>query len=187
MDEAGIQKVINYVKDIRSTPEELRDKAYILLLVDSGLRVSEACGLRVSDVDQLDERVFVTGKDNKEAFVKISHRVADALRDYLRVRTVSKASHVFIRHDKRAGNKIIPAYPSYMWHYVKQRIIEAGANPDTIRPHDFRHFFVTTVYRAKGIKTAQTWARHESINITERYTHLVEDGGEAYDDIFNKI
>ena len=185
-NEAGIQQVIDYVNTIRNTPEELRDRTYILLLTDSGLRVSEACGLRVSDVDLLEERAFITGKGGKEAIVKFSHRAADAMRDYLRTRTISKSAPVFIRHDKRAGDRIIQAYPSYMWHYVKQRITEAGVDPETIRPHDFRHFFVTTVYRSKGIKTAQVWARHESIGITERYTHLVEDDGAAYDEVFNQ-
>jgi integrase/recombinase XerC len=185
LNEAGIQQVIDYVNTIRSNPEDLRDRTYILLLADSGLRVSEACGLRVGDVDLLEERAFITGKGDKEAFVKISHRVADAMRDYLRTRTVSKSSHVFIRHDKRAGDKVIAASPGYMWHYIKRRITEAGVDPESIRPHDFRHYFVTTVYRAKGIKAAQVWARHERIDTTNRYTHLVEDDGAAYDEVFN--
>lgn len=185
-NEAGIQQLINYVITMRNTPEELRDRTYILLLADSGLRVSEACSLRVSDVDLLEERVFIIGKGGQEALVKISHRVADAMKDYFRVRMISKSSPVFIRHDKRAGERIIPAYPSYMWHYVKQRITEAGVDSSSIRPHDFRHKFVTDVYRSKGIKTAQAWARHERIDTTNRYTHLVEDGGEAYDEVFNR-
>lgn len=185
-DMDGIRKTIEYVNTIRNTPEELRDRTYILLLADSGLRVSEACSLVVSDVDLLEGRVFVTGKGDKPANVHISSRTIDAMREYFQVRPVLRSTPVFLRHDKRAGDAIIAAYPSYMWHYVKRRITEAGVNPDSIRPHDFRHFFVTTVYQAKGIKLAQKLARHERIGTTDRYTHLVEDEGEAYNEIFNK-
>jgi integrase/recombinase XerC len=183
----AIQQTIDYVSTIRNNPEELRDRTYILLLADSGLRVSEACGLRVNDVDLLEGHVFITGKGDKPAIVHISKRTIGAMREYFRVRTISKAAPVFIHHSKQAGEKIIKATPGYMWHFVKRRIAEAGVDPETnIRPHDLRHFFVTTVYRAKGIKLAQKLARHTRISTTDRYTHLVEDEGEAYDEIFNR-
>lgn len=183
----AIQKTIDYVQTIRNTPEELRDRTYILLLADSGLRVSEACGLHVNDVDLIEGRVVITGKGGKPAIVHISNRTIETMREYFRVRTISKAAPVFIHHSKQAGEKIIKATPGYMWHFIKRRIIEAGVDPETkVRPHDFRHFFVTTVYRARGIKMAQTLARHTRIGTTDRYTHLVEDEGEAYDEIFNR-
>jgi integrase/recombinase XerC len=183
----AIQKTVDYVNTIRSNPEDLRDRTYILLLADSGLRVSEACGLHVNDVDLLEGKVVIIGKGDKPAIVHISKRTITAMREYFRTRTISKAAPVFIHHSKQAGNKIIKATPGYMWHFVKRRIAEAGVDPETnIRPHDLRHFFVTTVYRAKGIKLAQKLARHTRISTTDRYTHLVEDEGEAYDEIFNR-
>lgn len=184
-DMDGIRKTIDYVKTMRNEPEGLRDRAFVLLLADSGLRVSEACNLRVGDVDLLEERAIVTGKGNRQAVVKISRRTADAIKDYLKVRPMSKSVPLFIRHDKRAGDKILQITPGYIWHYIKRRIAEAGAD-QSIRIHDFRHYFVTVVYQSKGIKLAQKFARHKRIGTTDRYTHLVEDEGEAYDEIFNR-
>jgi integrase/recombinase XerC len=186
-NQEGIQQTIDYVSTIRNAPEELRDRALILLLADSGLRISEACKLRVGDVDLREERVVVIGKGNKQAVVKISHRTAKAIQDYfLGGHPFSISFPLFIRHDKRAGEKVMPITPGYIWHYIKRRISEAGVDPKTIRIHDFRHHFVTIVYQTQGIKTAQSWARHERLETTNRYTHLVEDGGAAYDDVFNK-
>lgn len=185
-DMDGIRKTIEYVNTIRNTPEELRDRAFILLLADSGLRVSEACGLEIAALNMREENAVVTGKGNKMALVKMSHRTTDALAEYFQTRRISKYLPVFLRHDKRAGDRLLPVTPSYIWHYIKRRIAEAGADPKKIRIHDFRHYFVTIVYQSKGIKTAQKWARHERIGTTDRYTHLVEDDGEAYDDVFNK-
>lgn len=179
----GIEKTIAYVTTIRKTAEDLRDRAFVLLLADSGLRVSEACNLRMKDVDWREQRAVVMGKGDKEAVIHLSNRTIDALVAYTYGR--NPATPLFIRHDKRAKG-IMPVTPSYMWHYVKRRITEAGVDPKTIRVHDFRHYFVTVVYQSKGIKLAQRLARHERIGTTDRYTHLVEDEGEAYDEIFNR-
>jgi integrase/recombinase XerC len=185
LDFDGIRKTVDYVDTMRNNPEDLRDRTFILMLADSGLRVSEACNLRIGDVDLLEGIAAITGKGNKPALVHISNRTMEAMQEYLQVRTTAQAAPVFMRHDKRAGGKILPVTPGYMWHYVKRRINEAGASKK-IRIHDFRHYFVTIVYRAKGIKAAQKLARHTRIGTTDRYTHLVEDEGEIYNDIFNK-
>ncbi len=183
----GIEKILAYINTTRNSITDLRDRAFILLLADSGLRVSEACNLRIGDVDLFERRAVVVGKGNKQALVKFSSRVAQALQDYLQARQyTTKNQPLFLRHSKKAAENVQPVNAGDMWHVVKQRATEAGVNKDTIRVHDFRHYFVTAVYHAKGIKTAQILARHEKVETTSHYSHLVEDEGQAYDDIFNK-
>jgi integrase len=57
-----------------------------------------------------------------------------------------------------------------------------------ITPHSFRHYFITCVLRGSGnLKLAQKMARHENIQITERYAHLADDElDKAYYEIFEK-
>lgn len=183
----GIEQIIKHMNTMRTEkPEDYRDKAFILLLADSGLRISEACHLQIGDVDFLEHKAVIIGKGNKEAVIHTSNRTAEAIGDYLQFRNYSaKSSPLFIRHDKRVSDLIKPVKPDGMWHAIKRRAIEAGVDPATVRPHDFRHYFVTVVYHAKGIRLAQKLARHERIETTSRYTHLIEDEGEAYDEIFN--
>jgi integrase/recombinase XerC len=182
----GIEQIIGYCSTIRNTPADLRDRAFVFLLADSGLRVFEACALRVGDVDLLEQRAVVVGKGNKQAVVNISNRTAQAIREYLQARQVSKSQPLFIRHDKKVGDAIKPVTAGGMWHVIKQRAMQAGADPKTIRVHDFRHYFVTIVYHAKGIKAAQELARHERIETTSLYTHLVDNSSATYDEIFNR-
>lgn len=183
----GIEKIIQYANTMRSKPEDLRDRTFVFLLADSGLRISEACGLRIGDIDWSEQKVSFVGKGDKPALLHLSNRTIQAMRDYLDLRKdASKAAPVFIRHDKRVSELIKPVKPDGMWHAIKRRAIEAGVDPKTVRVHDFRHYFVTIVYHAKGIRLAQKLARHERIETTSRYTHLVEDEGEAYNEIFNK-
>jgi integrase/recombinase XerC len=181
-----IEKIIQHVNTIRNKPEDLRDRAFVLLLADSGLRISEACALRIGDIDWSEQKVSFVGKGDKPALLHLSNRTVQAMREYLAVRKeASKAAPLFISHSNRAGNLIKPVKPDGMWHAIKRRAVEAGVDPKTVRIHDFRHYFVTVVYHAKGIRLAQKLARHERIETTSRYTHLVEDEGEAYDEIFN--
>jgi integrase/recombinase XerC len=183
----GIEKIIQNANTIRNKPEDYRDSAFVLLLADSGLRISEACNLRIGDVDWNEQKVSFVGKGDKPALLHLSNRTVQALRDYLDLRkNTSKAAPLFIRHDKRVGDLIKPVKPDGMWHAIKRRATLAGVDPKTVRVHDFRHYFVTVVYHAKGIRLAQKLARHERIETTSRYTHLVEDEGEAYNEIFNK-
>lgn len=187
-NEAGIDKIIQYCSTIRNDIADLRDRAFVLFLADTGLRNGEACGLRISSVDWNEYKVSFIGKGNRKAKVHISNRAIDALRDYLQERgNPARTQPLFIRHDKKAGNQIKQVTPGSMWKVVKRRAMEAGVDPATIRVHDFRHYFVTTVYRAsKDIRLAQKLARHKKIETTSRYTHLTDDSGKEYHDIFNR-
>jgi integrase/recombinase XerC len=183
----GIEKILTHCNTMRSNITELRDRAFIFLLADSGLRVSEACSLRIGSIDLLESRAVVIGKGNKQAVVKFSQRVTDAMQEYLQAREyTSKAAPLFIRHSKKTGDKIQQVKAGDMWHAIKGRAIEAGVDPATIRVHDFRHYFVTVVLASSGnLKLAQILARHEKIETTGRYAHLVGDSDKAYDEIFN--
>jgi integrase len=110
-------------------------------------------------------------------------------------RTPLGSQPLFARHDIRASKKIRPITAGGMWKAIKgapkQRIIgrieEAGVERNAVRIHDFRHYFVTMTYLAKGdLKMSQVLARHESIATTNRYAHFNTEVAKAYDEIFNK-
>lgn len=184
----GVAKIIEYVNTIRNSLEDYRDRAFVLFLADTGLRVGEACSLLIGSIDWNEGKASFIGKGGKKATAHVSNRAMDALRDYLRERGSSaKSLPLFIRHDKKVGDAIKRVEPGGMWHAIKRRAIQAGVDPSTIRVHDFRHHFVTTAYLAsKDIRLAQKLARHKKLETTGRYTHLIEDSGKEYNEIFNK-
>ena len=67
-------------------PTALRDRAIIFLLVDTGLRASELCDLRLRQVDLKSHRIVVMGKGRKERTLPIAPRTAQALWRYLSTR-----------------------------------------------------------------------------------------------------
>lgn len=206
-----LEKVIAYCESMKADPsaplrerlETLRDRAFVLTLADTGLRISEACALKRSDIDWLEQRSIIIGKGDKQAVVYYSNRCIDALKAYLHERssvepnsrTPLGSQPLFARHDIRASKKIRPITAGGMWKAIKGdpfqgikgRIEEAGVDRRLVRIHDFRHYFVTMTYLAKGdLKMSQVLARHESIATTNRYAHFNTEAAKAYDEIFNK-
>lgn len=164
----------------------LRDRAFIITLADTGLRVHEACNLRRGDIDWNEGRAIIIGKGNQEAIVRFSRRALKLLREYLAARAELDGSTgkqlstlaLFARHDKGVGKKIKSITTKTGRKIIEQLVVEAiGAEAiGSITPHSFRHYFVTTVLRSTGnLKLAQELARHRNISVTQRYAHLSDD------------
>lgn len=183
-----------------SSPEEqlrnLRDRAFLITLADTGLRVHEACGLRRGDIDWNEGKAVVIGKGNRQAVVRFSTRSIDTIKDYLASRALLDGSSgkplaslpLFCRHDKGAGKKIKPITTTTGREIVAEwvKTILGSEAVGTITPHSFRHYFVTRVLHSSGnLKLAQELARHKSIAVTQRYAHLNDDElDRGYFDIF---
>jgi integrase len=176
----------------------MRDRAFILTLADTGLRVHEACKLRRGDIDWNEGRAVVIGKGDKQAVVRFSTRSMHALKDYLSLRASMDGGSgrplpslpLFARHDKGAGKKVKPVTPTTGRNIVAERVeqILGRDHVGTITPHSFRHYFVTTVLRGSGnLKLAQELARHKNIQVTQRYAHLSDDElDRGYHEIFEQ-
>jgi site-specific recombinase XerD len=191
---SDIDKVLLHADELKNKPYEekeerlinLRDRAFLLTLADTGLRVHEACGLRRGDLDWNEGKAMIIGKGNRQDIIRFSTRATDALLDYLNARREIDGSSnralsslpLFARHDRGAGSKVKPMTTTTGRNIVAERIIEF-LGPDavgTITPHSFRHYFVTRVLRSSGnLKLAQELARHRNIAVTQRYAHLSDD------------
>jgi site-specific recombinase XerD len=187
-------------KDDREQLTILRDRALLYLLGDTGLRVSEACSLKRGYVDWDEADLFVTGKGNKEARIRISQRTLDRLQLYLNKREelldavqtpAPTGLPLFARHDKRAGNKVLPLSPRSVQQMIDRWVSRflGDVHLREITPHTFRHYFVTTILRSTGgdVEVAKKLARHADISTTMRYAHLSdEELDRVYYDIFDK-
>jgi site-specific recombinase XerD len=176
----------------------LRDRAFLLTLADTGLRVHEACRLHRGDIDWAEAQALLIGKGNRQAVVRFSRRALRALRDYLKARApldgasgrALSALPLFARHDRGAGKKVRPITTT-TGRTIVHEAVAAALGPEavgTITPHSFRHYFVTTVLRGSGgnLKLAQELARHRNIAVTQRYAHLSDDElDRGYHEIFD--
>jgi integrase len=206
-DREAIEKVISYCETLGGNLIALRDRAFVLTLADTGLRISEACSLRRGDIDWNEGRTLIIGKGNKQDVVRFSDRSMKALKDYLAARALLDGVSgklltslpLFARHDPGAGRKIKPVKSGGMWHAIKARTKEvkakmetAGADlthdPTQIRIHDFRHYFVTLFYLgSRNLKATQEAARHADSKTTSRYAHVDNElVDRIYDQVINR-
>ena len=187
----AVETIIAHCDTLRGDLIKLRDRAFVLTLADTGFRISELCGLTRGEIDWQEERVMITGKGDKIAVVRLSHRSVAALGDYLSARSKLDGESgrplgslpLFAQHGK--VKKIKPMSIDGMRKAIKERMKEAGAR---VRIHDFRHYFVTMVMLASdgNLKMAQELARHESTQTTQRYAHFTKSElDKNYDQIFN--
>lgn len=190
-DRPAVEKILAYCDTLHGDLMQLRDRSFVLTLADTGFRISELASLRRGDIDWQEERVMITGKGEKVAVVRLSHRSVAALREYLNARSQLDGKSgrplgslpLFAQHGN--VNKIKGMTIDGMRKAIKERMKEAGAE---VRIHDFRHYFVTMVMLASGgnLKMAQELARHESTQTTQRYAHFTTtELDKNYDQIFN--
>lgn len=200
--EKVLKSVETYAKAAYNDENErlraMRDRAFIITLADTGLRVHEICELRRGDVDWNEGRAIIIGKGDKQAIIRFSNRSMRAMKDYLAVRQKLDGTSgrplpslpLFARHDKGAGSKVKPISTATGRNIVRDRVRQSLGKEAVgkITPHSFRHYFVTTVLRASGnLKLAQKLARHSNIAVTQRYAHLSDDElDRGYYEIFDK-
>jgi integrase/recombinase XerC len=191
----SIDKMVVYANKIHVFPVEneadrlrnYRDRAFLLVLADTGLRVHEACGLIRGDINWHEAKAIVIGKGNQQAVVRFSSRSITALKDYINIRSEYDGISgkpltslpLFGRHDRGAGKKIKPITTTTGRNIVALRVKEClgPSAVGTITPHSFRHYFVTSVLFGSGgnLKLAQKLARHKNISVTQLYAHLTDD------------
>jgi integrase/recombinase XerC/integrase/recombinase XerD len=141
--------------------DEHEEKLLFLLLYGVGLRVSEACDLKWSNVD-LDQRILrIKGKGSKERLVAIPDSVAKTLKANIKKSAIS------------IWYKPLSTRTAYDW--VSQRGIKAGLMRP-IHPHALRHSFATHLLASgANLRTLQELLGHASLTATEKYTHLGMD------------
>jgi len=154
-----------------------RDRALFELLYATGLRVSEAAGLDLEDVDFTARVLRVVGKGNKERIAPFGEEAGDALAAYLPARGER-------RRGSRAAEADDDGEPLFvnsrggrlttrsMARLLKRRLRAAGL-PAEISPHALRHSFATHLLEAGAdLRAIQELLGHASLSTTQKYTHL---------------
>lgn len=158
-----------------------RDAAIIVLLYDTGMRVSELCGLADSDMDINAKRLLVHGKGDKERTVFFGLHAKRLLNNYLVVRN-NALSHeetapcrLFISAEVSAGGSTIPLTANYVSKMVRRYAKLTKAKCRRPSPHTLRHTFAVQFLRGGGsVFALQRLLGHETLEMTRRYVQLAD-------------
>ena len=165
-----IELVISMID--QSKPEGVRNKAILETLYSCGLRVSEAIGLKRSNLYLDIGFIRVIGKGDKERLIPIGTEASKNIKIYLnqiRVHiTPAKGNEdtLFLNRRGSALSRVM------VFYIIKDLTLKAGIKK-SISPHTFRHSFAThLVEGGADLRAVQEMLGHESITTTEIYTHL---------------
>lgn len=171
-DVLSVQDIDNLINAIdRSTREGQRNCAILETLYSCGLRVSELCNLKISDLYFDEGFIKVEGKGNKQRLVPISSKAIKEIKNYFMLRDeglikTGYEDFVFISKFGKNISRIM------VFHVIKELANNIGLKK-SISPHTFRHSFATHLLEGgANLRAIQCMLGHESIGTTEIYTHI---------------
>jgi len=145
-----------------------RDRAILELLYSSGLRVAEAAGLNLEDVNTKEGLVKVRGKGKKERIVPVGSKAVEAIKTYMVEKILLKKKNKALFLNKsgtplsdRGIRRIVVKYA---------RLIGVSGQ---IGPHTMRHTFASHLLQAGAdLRVIQELLGHASLSTTQKYTHI---------------
>ena len=166
-------------EDPRARLIRLRDIAIVHILRSSGMRVGELAQLRREDLDPVNRAVRVLhGKGGRQRLAYLDRRAWDALQAYLAARDAGRRGKtlghlpLIARHDKRAGDRVLPLSTNGIRDVLDRLALAAGLE-ETITPHQFRHRFATQVLSKTGdLAVTQDLLGHASPETTRIYAQV---------------
>lgn len=166
------------VERLLAAPDAATDRgalhaAMLHLMYSSGLRVSELCGLRLSDLDLQRGLVLASGKGGKRRLVPVGEVAMESVSRYLR--------DIRPRH-AAAGENVLFVSPrggafsrEGFWRIVRRCAVSAGIVP-LPSPHKLRHSFATHLLRGGAdLRAVQAMLGHADLGTTEIYTHVAQE------------
>ncbi len=177
LNEEETKVLFDYTNSL-NTKDGIRINTILHILYSSGLRISEAITIKVSDVLDsnhcVKKKVIILGKGNKERMIFFDKPTQKSVERYLSIRSYfsQSAKNLYLFCSKsKAG------YIARESVFVRLQKISHIANlPERLSPHKLRHSFATHLYQ-KGIdlRMLQVLLGHSDISTTEIYTHIKAD------------
>src|SRR5690606_17736529 len=150
-------------------PLTLRDRAILELFYSSGLRLAELVGLDLDAVNFAEGTVTVTGKGSKTRIVPLGSHAAEAIGNWLPIRSSMTAAEEKALFVNQRGKRLSTRAVQYR---IKDWAIKQGISSD-VHPHMLRHSFASHVLQSSGdLRAVQEMLGHANISTTQVYTHL---------------
>ena len=159
--------------DVESKTRQ-RDYSIISLFLNTGMRLSELCGLNLESFDREITYVKVLGKGSKERIIYLNTAAKDAIISYLRIRLDPRFIHTSEHAFFLSGRQTRISPKTVQW-IVGKYLNLAGLGSKGYSVHKLRHTAATLMYQSGkvDVRVLKDILGHEQLNTTQIYTHLV--------------
>jgi len=171
-----LEEITAFLESIdTSTAQGLKDRTLFELIYSSGLRVSEAAGIKVKDIDFDRREVIVRGKWDRERVVPVSKVARDFLLAFLGQRVETPEAWVFVGNSgRRTGRNMRGEGVSRRFRLLLERL---NMKRKEISAHSIRHSTATHLLEnGASVRHIQELLGHRHIETTVRYTQIQTDG-----------
>jgi integrase len=156
------------VAKLLSVADKVEDEIALLLLVDTGMRVTELATIKLKNIDLDDASILTNGKGGKSRVVYLSESTVEHLRDYMQT-----LSSEYLFPSTRADAK--GEYRNRTYFEKQLRELCKTASIERITPHRLRHYFATyTLSRGGDMKAVSEMLGHADVGITLKIYHHVD-------------
>ncbi|QNK54537.1 tyrosine-type recombinase/integrase [Paenibacillus sp. PAMC21692] len=144
-----------------------RDYVLMLVLFETGIRISEAEGITISNLNWRERRIKVYGKGRKERYVPFQKTLDGHLRQYVEIRGLLDHDFLFVNIDNT------PMKVRTMQENIQEYGVRAGINGVRVSPHTFRHTMAKTYVMNGGDPLSlQLILGHTSLDMVRNYVTL---------------
>lgn len=150
-----------------------RDYCMMIFFLNCGMRVSELCGINLSDINS-DHMLKIRGKGNKERILYLNDACVSALESYLQVRPVDGVKDKNALFISSRNSRITQRGVQLLLEKYMKKI---GLGGQGYSPHKLRHTAATLMYQKGGvdIRTLQAILGHSDLGTTQIYTHVASE------------
>lgn len=163
LEEKQVERILFYIQNEEKVSK--RNKMIILLLLYTGLRVSELCDIKVKNIDFLTTHLRVFGKGGKVREVPLKSEVIEAIKEYL----IERSANPFAESEYLLIGQRGVLQRDAINTMLEKLAVKIGIDV-RLKPHMFRHTFCTRLV-GKGVPltTVSKLAGHSSIDTTARF------------------
>ena len=167
----SLEEIVQVIQSIDdSNPAGTRNKAMMLLLINTGMRISELVHLEINDINHSASNVRVIGKGNKERLIPLDqetcHYVCSYMQDERSFFNKKNNLWLFQMNDGRRMSR------ENFYNILQKLVLDSGVR-EHFTPHMLRHTFATTLLENHcDLRSIQVMLGHQDISTTTIYTHV---------------
>ena len=160
-----------YIENPNKNISYLRIQLILEILYSTGLRISELLNIKINQVANINDKLYINGKGNKQRLVIFNKNALDLLKNWINIMTKNKKDKNSYLFENIHNTKIISRQQIYK--DFKKLALLTNIHLEKLSPHSIRHSFASHMLnRGADLRTIQKLLGHSDISTTEIYTQV---------------